>query len=66
MKIGLSIQEEWESFDDWHTESGRFEDTNKVFEKPDAPTLIIKTFEIANDIDAILMGLAIFSNRIKS
>ena len=47
-------------------ESGRFEDTNKVFEKPDAPTLIIKTFEIANDIDAILMGLAIFSNRIKS
>lgn len=47
-------------------ESGRFQDTNKVFEKPDAPTLTIKTFEIANDIDAILMGLAISSKRIES
>lgn len=46
--------------------SGRFEDTNKVFQKPDAPTLTIKSFEMANDIEAIIMGLAISVSRFKS
>jgi GTPase SAR1 family protein len=45
---------------------GRFQDTNKIFKKPDAPTLTIKSFEMANDIEAIIMGLAISISRLKS
>lgn len=46
-------------------DSGRFEDTNKIFEKPDAPTLTIRNFKVADDIDAIIMGLAISISKSK-